>query len=169
MSTARPSQPWPPHALVGIRYDLDQLERSVRNRPDGRTDEEHIWLTRFLAVRVCGYLEQVVFEVVIAYIHEKSGGPVRAFALSWLGRSQNPSPGNIETILGRFDLRLQEEFQRFIDTDDQRLRRELQFLLDRRHKIAHGLNEGLTPTKALALKCDIAAIADWFFQHMRPS
>ena len=128
-----------------------------------------MWLTRFLVVRTCGYLEQVTHEIARAYIAEKSGGMVRSFAISWMDTSRNPSPDNLLTLVGRFDANLADELRSIFVADDQRLSRELSLLVDRRHKIAHGLNEGLSTAKAIALMQDVEQVAEWFIKNLDPS
>lgn len=65
-------------------------------------------LGRFLVIRACGYLEQIVGEVAREYVRRKSGGPVMNFANSWLGRTKNPTPENLLEFVGRFDLQMRE-------------------------------------------------------------
>jgi hypothetical protein len=89
--------------------------------------------------------------------------------MSWLDRSKNPSPDNLLNLVGRFDLALVDDLKALLEADDQRLHRELSLLVDRRHKIAHGLNEGITQSKALSLKADAEIIADWFVQNLKPN
>lgn len=160
---------WPPANLARLKFSLDQLADAVANRPPHRTDDEQVWLTRFLLLRVCGYLEQVTFETARGYVQAKSGGLVKSFAMSWLDKSRNPSPENLLSLVGRFDLILAESLRALLEGDDQRLHRELSLLVDRRHKIAHGLNEGITQSKALSLKTDAETIADWFVQSLKPN
>jgi len=163
------SSNWPPYLVVRLRADLEQLTEAVASRPRTRSDDEHIWLTRFLLVRTCGYLEQVTYETARGYVQEKSGGLVRMFAMSWLGKSRNPTPDNLCELVGRFDLRLRDDLDCMLEADDQRLRRELGLLVDRRNKIAHGLNEGITASKAISLKTDVETVSDWFIANLRPS
>lgn len=163
------STSWPPWPVRSVKQALDPLAESVRQRPDSRTDDEQAWLTRFLVVRTCGYLEQATHETSRGYVMGKSGGLVRAFAMSWLTRSPNPSPDNLVQLVGRFDQNWLVEFQDLLGRDDQRLYREISFLVDRRHKIAHGLNEGITPTKALSLKNDADTVVDWFIRRFDPN
>jgi hypothetical protein len=94
---------------------------------------------------------------------------VKTFAHSFLERSKNPSLPNLLEQLGRFDSQLQSEFQAFLDEDDERLSRDLAFLVDRRHKIAHGLNEGINPARALALTESAKDVADWFVLRLNPT
>lgn len=69
----------------------------------------------------------------------------------------------------RFDQLLCDDFTAFLDADDQRLRRELEFLVDRRNRIAHGLNEAIGSRKALDLKAVACEIADWLVLRLNPN
>ncbi|MBM7331644.1 hypothetical protein JS562_53610 [Agrobacterium sp. S2] len=90
---------------------LDELADAVRDRPGARTDDEQMWLTRFLVVRSCGYLEQVMYLCATNHLEAKSAGTARSYSLSWLERSINPSVLNISVTLGRFDQGLANEFE----------------------------------------------------------
>ena len=141
---------WPPLEVRNLERKLDELIALTDDRRDV-TEEIRAWLARLLVVRACGYLEQTVVETFRAYVREKSYGTVRSFAHSYLERSKNPSIANLDEQLGRFDADLQADFKALLEADDQRLSREISFLVDRRHKIAHGLNEGITPVRAIKL------------------
>lgn len=160
---------WPPWAVVSLQRKLDQLTEAVRNRPASRTDDDHIWLTRFLLVRICGYLEQVVHEAIRGYVGVRSFGLVKSFAISHLSMSRNPTPSNLLALVGRLDSNLCDELQELLEADDQRLHRELSKLVAIRNLIAHGHNEGLTPTRALALRNDADLIAEWFLTKFDPN
>jgi len=159
---------WPPLMVSTLETKLDELIALVGKDSDELPEEARAWLARLLVVRACGYIEQTALEAQRAHVVAKSGGRVRSFALSWLDKSSNPSPERLAEGLGRFDGGLRDEFNSFLDDDDQRLYRELHFLLDRRNKIAHGLNEGITPTRALALARISKEIADWLVLRLRP-
>ena len=118
---------WPPWEVASLRQKLDVLANLVEIHPKTEASEEIVgWLSRLLVVRSSGYLEQVVFEVARAFVEERSGGMVKAFAQSWLARSRNPSPENLEQLVGRFDSQLSDELKEISSTeDDGRLRREL--------------------------------------------
>ncbi|MBM0275617.1 HEPN domain-containing protein [Micromonospora tarensis] len=158
---------WPPLEVRNLERKLDELIALTDDRRDV-TDEIRAWLARLLVVRSCGYLEQTVVETLRAYVREKSYGMVRAFAHSYLERSKNPSLANMDDQLGRLDAGLQADFREFLEADDQRLARELSFLVDRRHKIAHGLNEGITPVRALRLAASSKEVADWLILRLNP-
>ncbi len=160
---------WPPLLVANLKSNLDSLAMLV-DRPPGHLDDPEIqpWLCRILVVRSCGYLEQVTVEVCRSYVAQKSGGLVRTFAQSWLERSRNPTPVNLEELVGRFDAIICDEFKVMLDADDGRLRREVAFLVDRRNKIAHGISESVNRSKALQLKGIAYELADWFILRFNP-
>jgi hypothetical protein len=160
---------WPPFQVTSLKYGLDSLADLVDKSHEKAIDPEiQSWLSRLLVIRSCGYLEQVVTEVFRDYVRNKSGGLVRSFAHSWLERSRNPSPDNLTELVGRFDSSICNEFTAMLDGDDGRLRREVGFLVDRRNRIAHGLSEGITQSKALQLKDIACELADWFILRFNP-
>jgi len=160
---------WPPLPVATLKTNLNSLADLV-DRPPAHIDDPEIqsWLCRILVVRSCGYLEQVTLEVCRSYIAQKSGGLVRTFAQSWLERSRNPTPVNLEELVGRFDALICDEFKVMLDADDGRLRREVGFLVDRRNKIAHGISESVNRSKALQLKSIACELADWFILRFNP-
>jgi hypothetical protein len=158
---------WPPREVSALRRRLDELAALVETR-EPLLQEARDWLSRLLVIRSSGYLEQAVVEVGRGYIAAKSGGPARSFAHSWLERSANPTPEALLVLAGRFDPGWSSELDGLLEADDQRLLREVSFLVDRRNKIAHGLNEGIGPVKALALKEIACEVADWFVLRFNP-
>jgi HEPN superfamily RiboL-PSP-like protein len=160
---------WPPWDVTSLQLKLEDLAKLVAVPAKDPGSEEAVgWLARLLVVRSSGYVEQVVAEVARSFVAQKSGGLVRSFARSWLERTRNPSPANLEQFIGRFDSNLCDEFKFFLDSDDERLRRELEFLVDRRNRIAHGLSEGIGSTRALALRAVAIEIGDWFILRFNP-
>ena len=156
---------WPPLQVTRLRGALDELAGTVEETRDLET---LTWLTRMLVVRSSGFIEQTANEVFRGYIGARSGGLVRAFGHSWLERSKNPSPDNLLDMMGRFDHALRVEFEELLEQDDQRLRRELAFLVDRRNHIAHGLSEGINRDKALSLKGVAIEISEWLVLRFNP-
>lgn len=158
---------WPPWAVTSLRAKLDNLDDLLRNGSIA-DPETSGWLSRMLVIRSSGFVEQTAREVCWAHVFERTGGVSRSFALSFLERSRNPSPENLLDLVGRFDLKLQDELNEILDEDDQRIRRELSFLVDRRNRIAHGLNEGVSREKALLLKDVAIEISDWLVLRFNP-
>lgn len=160
---------WPPAVVVSLRQSLDELaELVIQVNRQGDADREASWLARLLVIRSCGFLEQVVLQVGLELTHGKSGGPVRNFSLSWIPSHQNPSPERILDWVGRFDPAWSAELREVLDAEDEEVRRELSLLVDRRNRIAHGLNEGIGVKKALELKETASTVADWFVLRFNP-
>lgn len=160
---------WPPWEAKSAHDNLDSLVRVVETASRDKTDSDLLgWLGRLLVVRTSGYVELTVYAVLRGHVTEKSGGTVRSFAHSWLERSRNPTPEALEAVLGRFDLKYASEFAELLDADDQLLRRDLSFLVDRRNKIAHGENEGVRAKRALELVPSAESVADWFILRFNP-
>lgn len=161
-------RPWPPRDLRKLEVDLDELAQSVESPPRERTDEEQIWLTRFLVVRACGYLEQVLHRCMFEHIHQKSFATVRSYSLSWLDRSINPSIDNLQTSIGRLDSGLALELKNLLAENDDELYQDISALVARRHAIAHGANEGMGSKRALALYLSSKRVADWIILRLCP-
>jgi len=83
-------------------------------------------------------------------------------------RTKNPTPDNLLELVGRFKAELRDNLHTLFEEEDQRLRREISFLVDRRNKIAHGMSEGLGTTKALSLKTDAQLVGDWIVTNLNP-
>jgi hypothetical protein len=156
---------WPPYQVERFRVALEELGTTVEQARDPDILQ---WLTRMLVVRSSGYIEQTSREVFWGYIEERAGGLVRAFGHSWLDKSRNPSPDNLVGMIGRFDHALKIQFEELLELNDQRLRRELAFLVDRRNHIAHGLSEGINRDKALALKDVALEVSEWLVLKFNP-
>ena len=156
---------WPPIQVSRLREALEELTSKVTSMRDVETLP---WLTRMLVVRSSGYIEQTSREVFYEYMGTRSGGFVRAFGQSWLAKSRNPTPENLLEMVGRFDYNLRSELEELLEHDDQRLRRELSYLVDRRNHIAHGLSEGINRDKALSLKDVALELSDWLVLKFNP-
>jgi RiboL-PSP-HEPN len=159
---------WPSGEIATLKKSLDEIVSLVRAPARDQPDEVTRALARFLVVRTCGYLEQVVEECCRAYLHSKSAPAVASFGRSWLGRGSNPTPDRLEALTRRFDAQWATELRELLERDDQLLSRELALLVDRRNKIAHGLSEGLGARKALDLVDSASVVASWFVHRLDP-
>jgi hypothetical protein len=159
---------WPPRAVIEVSQRLNELKNLVGSPREETSQEARDWLARLLVVRSCGFIEQIVLEVCRGYLDQRSGGPARSFSSSWLERGRNPTPDALVTFVGRFDAAWSAELRELLDENDERLGRELAFLVDRRNKIAHGLNEGIGAVKAIQLSEVSGEISDWFVARFNP-
>jgi hypothetical protein len=162
------NEPWPSREISSLKRSLDEIVTLVRSPARDQPDEVTRALARFLVVRTCGYLEQVVEECCRAYLYSKSAPAAAAFGRSWLGRGSNPTPDRLEALARRFDPGWAGELRELLERDDQLLSRELSLLVDRRNKIAHGLSEGLGARKALDLESSASVVASWFVNRLDP-
>jgi RiboL-PSP-HEPN len=155
--------------VTSLQGTLDELSKLIDEVQRNGGDPEASWLARLLVVRSCGYLEQVVDEVSRELMQSRSGGPIRSFSQSWLPTHRNPRPERLVEWVNRFDVTWARELAEELDRDDERLHRELSFLVDRRNRIAHGLNEGIGVRKALDLRQVSTEVADWFILRFNPN
>lgn len=151
---------WPPFAVTSLTHNLNALRDVTLDENKTLQPEIRAWLSRLLVVRSAGYIEQAVMECCRGHVRVRGGGWVQSFAHSWLERSKNPSPDNLLELIGRFDHRAGEEFDVFLRADDESAYRDLASLVDKRNKIAHGLNEGVGPERALALSTAAVSVVD---------
>lgn len=162
------NESWPSLRISNLDNSLRDLESLVERAARDQPDEVTQALARFLVIRTCGYLEQVVELCCTSFLMSKSPPRVSSFGVSWLGRGTNPSPDRLVELVRRFDGLWSTELRELLELDDQRLTRELSFLVDRRNKIAHGLSEGIGARKALDLAAIAREVADWFIMRLDP-
>lgn len=149
--------------------DLKELARTVNSQSWTDSSDVSNAITRFLVVRTCGYLERTVESCCSAYLKSKSDPRSSSFGNSWFGRGANPSPDKLIALVRKFDVLWSEELEQLMKDDDELLKREISFLVDRRNKIAHGENEGVGLVKALALTDSAEIVGDWFVQTFDPT
>jgi hypothetical protein len=158
---------WPPWEVSSLREKLDDLTALVQAPPHPDPMVLGV-MSRMLVIRASGYIEQSAKAIARAHVEQRSGGRVRTFALTWLEWSRNPTPDHLTELVGRFDANFRDELLELLEKDDQRLLRELSLLVDRRNKIAHGLNEGVTRDKAVALANVAIEVTDWLVLRFNP-
>lgn len=166
---------WPPWAARTSRTQLTQLRDHIHegqfsaDRSQRLTPETQSWLARLLVIRTCGHLEQVVNECTQGFVTANLGGPVRDFTLSWMKRSSNPSYDNLLTLWLRFSEAWAVEFTELLALDDEALKRDLDWMIDARHRIAHGASQGAAVEKALAVYESTITICDWIITTFEPT
>lgn len=163
------SQSWPTIAMANMERSLVELAGLIERPPRDQSDEVSAAMARFLVIRSCGYLEQVVAECCRAYLTSKSEGRVSSFASSHLRRGMNPAPEKLAELVRRFDPNWARELEELLKEEDDLLQRELAMLVDKRNKIAHGVSEGIGARKALDLYNVAREIADWFILRIAPT
>lgn len=156
------SNVWPNQGVESARQTLANLkgllDEAVRDGAASVGPE----LARFLVVRSCGYLEQVAITCCRCYVLRHSNAQAGSFAESWIQRTRGSIPEMLVDLVGRLDEAWRQELELFLREDDEYRWIELKFLVDRRHRIAHGLNESVRPRKATELYEVSTEVANWF-------
>ena len=160
------NQAWPSLEISNLKRSLFELKSIVELQDP--SDPASAELARFLVVRTCGYLEQCVEICWISYLKSRADPRSASFGASWLGRGSNPSPGALVTVVRRFDPQWAEYLDQLMNEDDEYLKRETAFLVDRRNKISHGRSENVGKRKSLDLVANAITVADWFIERFDP-
>lgn len=160
---------WQAVEIHRYRQSLGELYQLVRVPEHDRPDAVNAAISRFLVVRTCGYLEQAVDLSIRAYIESKSHPTVSAYGHSWLGSGMNPSPDKLLRLVRRFSAEWENELKHLLDDDDEFLKREISFLVNRRNLIAHGQSETVGAVKSMALHDAALRVAQWFIERFDPT
>lgn len=136
------------------RRRLRELRDLVNTYP-GEPPEVGTELARFLVIRSTGYVEHTFETCIKSFALAHSHPSVANHVVAGLFRGRN---ARSETLLDRIS-ELSDSWrvrlESFLGEDDGRTRRELDFMVDRRNKIAHGQNETVNRGKAIDL-ADVA-------------
>ena len=138
--------------ITRLRRDLDGLfERAHRlDEADELTGD----ISRYICVRISGYLEQALASCARSLCSQGSWGPTKQFASSWLNRTPNPRTDEIIKFVQRFDEQWAGELSAVLSENEYA--QSINALLGIRNDIAHGKNQGVSRERAL----DYYAIAD---------
>jgi hypothetical protein len=158
---------WPSHPLAESNRRLQELRDELANLDEISVAVEQA-MARFLVVRACGHIEFTFEEAFCSYAEAKAIPAVAAFVRSQFFRGSNPRADRLTEILQRMDPARAQRFVDYIDSDDQRIRRELSFLIDRRNRIAHGQNETVSRRKALDLADLALNVGQWITTEIDP-
>lgn len=159
---------WPTREMQSLDRSFKDLENLIRDLPVSEEPEKSAALARFLVIRTCGYLEQVVEKSCVAYLENKSDFRSASFSRSWFGAGANPTPTKLVKLVSKFDPVWSESLNELFKRNDELLFREVSYLVDRRNKIAHGVNENVNIRKALDLVEHARKVAEWFTETFKP-
>jgi hypothetical protein len=110
-----------------MRYRQALVELDFRLQED---------LHKYMCIRLSGYLEQLLFEAVSAFLADSHNEAVRNFGISFFKKAPNLTPGALETLIGRFGESWSQELKDFLDAHERR--NTLGTLVEIRNKTAHG-------------------------------
>ena len=159
---------WPSQNLTLSRRKLTEL-RQTANSLDNQVDDQVIKaMANFLIIRSTGHIEFTVDTCIHSFALAKSHRDIAQYVESGLFRGRNPSAGKLVEHLGRMSSSWGTDLSHHLSDDDEKIKRELDFLVSRRNLIAHGKNENVGMLKSLQL-CDVALeIGDWIVQTIDP-
>lgn len=150
------------------RRRLSDLRDTAASLPSGTSEEISSAISRFLIIRSAGHIEYTFDECLNCYSISKAHPNVANFVKSGLFSGRNPSPAKLVSQLSRLSPQWGRELETMLNSDDENVRRELTYLVDRRNRIAHGQNESVRMRKTLEL-CDMSlAIGDFFTEAIDP-
>lgn len=151
---------WPTLEMQASRQRLEDLRRLVMEAP-AEPPDVGAQLARFLVVRSTGYIE-VTFETCIKHFAEAKSHPAIArHVAAGLFRGRNPRPDVLVERIKTLSETWAAELLAYLAEEDDRVKRELEFMVDRRNKIAHGQSESVNRRKAVDL-ADIALdLGEW--------
>ncbi len=159
---------WPSHVIAESRRKLVGLRDELSNMGAEVGSEIEQAVSRFLVVRACGHIEFTFEEAFCAYTASRSSPEVASFVRSGFFRGSNPKPSRLTDALDRLDPSLAARVKAHLDAEDQRVSRELSFMVDRRNKIAHGQSENVGRRRALQLSEIALGISDVVTENLDP-
>ena len=159
---------WPTREILNLDRSFKELEKLIDGLSVSEEPEKSAALARFLVIRTCGFLEQMVEKSCVAYLENKSDFRSASFSRSWFGSGANPSPEKLVKLVSKFDPVWSKELDELFKNNDELLLREISYLVDRRNKIAHGVNENVNIRKALDLVKHARTVAVWFTETFKP-
>lgn len=151
---------WPTVQMQASRRRLEELRTNLQDF-SGESPEIGAHLSRLLVIRSTGFVEHT-FETCIQHFAEAHSHPsVAHHVASGLFRGRNPWPNVLLERTKSLSADWEDELREFFDDDDARIRRELEFMVDRRNRIAHGQSESVNRRKALDLATVSLDVGDW--------
>jgi len=158
---------WPTHVLAESRRRLGELSQELHSLTHHSSEVEQA-LSRFLVIRSCGHIEFTFEESFCSFAEARSSPSIAAYIRSGFFKGANPRPERLVTTLKRLDPVIAADVEIFLQADDQERSRDLQFLIDRRNKIAHGQSENVGRRRALELASVAIDLGDLFVQQLDP-
>lgn len=122
-------------------------------------------LSKFVCIRICGYLEQGIASMARAHCEARSDPLTARFAGSWLSKGQNPKRGTLIEFARRFDHSWGDEFIDVLDAIDPA--GTLDSLVQTRNDIAHGLSTGIGHDTLVRYFGLVVDIVEWFETRLR--
>lgn len=157
---------WPSLDLKQSKDSLVDLRSAVAESNVDAPILAH--LCRLLAVRSAGHLEFTFDKCLEHFANAKSHPYIAGHVIASLYKGRSVKPNALIDRFRDINTDLAVDLEILLAADDERLRRELAFLVDRRNAIAHGQNHGLRTRKALDLADVALEVGDWIVERLDP-
>lgn len=133
--------------MDGIRRQLDSAIKraSLPNLPD----EVRADLAKLLCIRTSGFVERSFAELASRLADRRADPKIATFVESKVGRTTNLSSKKLVSALREFDSSWADNMGAFLESDDE-AKTALDSVVGKRHRIAHGHNDGVSVTSVSA-------------------
>lgn len=99
---------------------------------------------KYLCVRVSGYLETSITQLLTSYAAQRSGPDIARYIAEDLARFQNAKKGKILDLFGQFNETWRADLETYLVDEKSDA---IGTIVGNRHKIAHGEDSSLTYTR----------------------
>ena len=125
-----------------------RLDATFARIPSSATDVElQSDLAKYLCVLVCGFFENSIVALLLAYVERRSAPEVAVFVSRQLDRWTNPNAEKISTLFGSFNADWRLALEAYL-VDERK--ESINSLVALRHKIAHGESVGTSLSQVKA-------------------
>lgn len=138
-----------------LQSSIDRIDTIPESELQTRSE-----YSRYLLVRLSGFLEYCLEQIVAEYIEAQSYGSVRSFALSFSGHAGNPNADRLCAFVRRLDHAWGSELEEFLKKEERRT--SLNSLVGLRNRVAHGEPSSASWTTLL----DYVRVVDDFFSWL---
>jgi hypothetical protein len=130
------------------RKKIAYLLKNVPADPSGSLEVQSHW-ARYTCVVISGYIENSVREILKAYTEERCPTQILNYTASQLKFFQSGTAENIIKLVSSFDKSWETDLTAFLDEER---RAAVNSVIGNRHRIAHGLDVGVT----------VHQLAEWY-------
>ncbi|MBS0017870.1 MAG: hypothetical protein KFF72_16235 [Arthrospira sp. SH-MAG29] len=141
--------------VVRYKQQLDDLFKKISQLPEDTEMQSH-W-SRYLCIRVSGFLEVSVRSIYSQYAKDKASPFVANYIEKQLSGFQNPNMQKILNIAGSFNPEWSDELGKFVQGE---IKDAIDSIVVNRNKIAHGDNVGITYVRIKAYYQNAVKLVD---------
>jgi hypothetical protein len=141
------------------RKKIAYLLKTVPIDASGSLEVQSHW-ARYACVVISGYVESSVQEILRVYTEERCPRQVLNYTSSQLKFFQSASSENLIRLIGAFDRQWETDLTTFL-TEERRA--AINSVIGNRHRIAHGLDVGVTVHQLAEWYPKVNEVVDFIF------